>query len=120
MFRNAGIARPAKSCRPRRSWRRQRIRPRARSTTPGATTSAAAVATSASLPPSRRLPQEPDMTSVHAVIENVSRRGFLKGILATGGLVVAAQFVPARVAFAYATGADKMPHGVRSDPHLFV
>jgi isoquinoline 1-oxidoreductase beta subunit len=54
------------------------------------------------------------------VIENVSRRGFLKGILATGGLVVAAQFLPARAALAYATGADKMPHGVRSDPHLFV
>ena len=28
--------------------------------------------------------------------------------------------MPARVAFAYTTGADKMPHGVRSDPHLFV
>jgi isoquinoline 1-oxidoreductase subunit beta len=56
----------------------------------------------------------------HIVIENVSRRGFLKGILATGSLVVAAQFMPARAALAYATGADKMPHGVRSDPHLFV
>jgi isoquinoline 1-oxidoreductase beta subunit len=54
------------------------------------------------------------------VIENVSRRGFLKGILATGSLVVAAQFIPARAALAYATGAEKMPHGVRSDPHLFV
>jgi len=61
------------------------------------------------------------MTPVHAIVENVSRRGFLKGVLATGGLVVAAKFVPARAAFAaYATGADKMPHGVRSDPHLFV
>ncbi|MBV8335105.1 MAG: xanthine dehydrogenase family protein molybdopterin-binding subunit, partial [Alphaproteobacteria bacterium] len=56
----------------------------------------------------------------HILIENVSRRGFLKGILATGSFVVAAQFVPARAALAYATGADKMPHGVRSDPHLFV
>jgi isoquinoline 1-oxidoreductase subunit beta len=61
------------------------------------------------------------MTSVQFVIENVSRRGFLKGVLATGGLVIAAEFVPARAALAaYATGADKMPHGVRSDPHLFV
>jgi len=60
------------------------------------------------------------MTPVHAVIENVSRRGFLKGIIATGSLVVAGQFLPARAALAYATGADKMPHGVRSDPHLFV
>jgi len=60
------------------------------------------------------------MTPAYAVIENVSRRGFLKGILTTGGLVVAAQFVSARAALAYATGAEKMPHGVRSDPHLFV
>ena len=51
------------------------------------------------------------------------RREFLhhEGVLATGGLIVAAKFVPARTAFAaYATSADKMPHGVRSDPHLFV
>ena len=62
------------------------------------------------------------MTStIHAVIENVSRRGFLKGMLATGGLVLAAGFVPSRAALAaYATGADKMAHGVRSAPHLFV
>jgi hypothetical protein len=45
------------------------------------------------------------MTPAHAVIENVSRRGFLKGLIATGGLVVVAQFVPARSALAaYATG----------------
>src|SRR5215472_502378 len=60
------------------------------------------------------------MTPVHAIIENVSRRGFLKGIIATGSLVVASEFLPAHNAFAYPTGADKMPHGVRSDPHLFV
>ena len=61
------------------------------------------------------------MTLAHAVIENVSRRGFLKGVLATGSLVIAAKLVPARAALAgYATGAEKMPHGVRSDPHLFV
>jgi len=61
------------------------------------------------------------MTLAHAVIENVSRRGFLKGVLATGSLVVAAKFVPPRAALAaYATGAEKMPHGVRSDPHLLV
>ena len=57
------------------------------------------------------------MTAVHATIENVSRRGFLKGLLATGGLVVAAEFAPARGAFAaYATGAGKMSGGVVSDP----
>src|SRR5438105_15509387 len=61
------------------------------------------------------------MASVHATLENVSRLGFLKGIAATGGLVVAAEFVPLRGALAaYATGAAKMPGGVVSDPHVFV
>src|SRR5438128_2407658 len=61
------------------------------------------------------------MTPAHTVIENVSRRGFLKGVLATGSVMIAAKLVPPHAALAaYATGADKMPHGVRSDPHLFV
>jgi isoquinoline 1-oxidoreductase subunit beta len=61
------------------------------------------------------------ITGVHATIENVSRRGFLKGLLATGGLVVAAEWAPSRAALAaYATGAAKMPGGVVSDPHVFV
>ena len=65
------------------------------------------------------------MSAVHAAIEaaieNVSRRGFLKGMIATGGLVVAAEFLPARAALAaFATGADKMAGGVVSDPHVFV
>src|SRR5437764_9126059 len=61
------------------------------------------------------------MSAVHANIENVSRCGFLKGLVATGGLVVAAEFIPSGNAFAaYATGAAKMPGGVVSDPHVFV
>jgi isoquinoline 1-oxidoreductase beta subunit len=61
------------------------------------------------------------MTQAHAIVENVSRRGFLKGLLATGGLVVAAEFAPTRAGWAaYATGAAKMPGGVVSDPHVFV
>ena len=60
------------------------------------------------------------MTAVHAAIENVSRRGFLRGLIATGGLVVAGELLPTRAAFAYATGAAKMPGGVVSDPHVFV
>jgi isoquinoline 1-oxidoreductase beta subunit len=60
------------------------------------------------------------MTAFQATIENVSRRGFLRGVVATGGLVVAAEFLPARAALAYATGAAKMPGGVVSDPHVFV
>jgi isoquinoline 1-oxidoreductase subunit beta len=59
--------------------------------------------------------------TIHATIENVSRRGFLKGLLATGGLVVAAEFAPTRAGWAaYATGAGKMPGGVVSDPHVFI
>jgi len=54
------------------------------------------------------------------VITNVSRRHLLKGIVAGGGLVLAAQFPGMRSALAYATGADKMPNGVVSDPHIFV
>ena len=60
------------------------------------------------------------MTPAYAVIENVSRRGFLKGLAATGGLLIAAEFVPARAALAYATGAAKMTGGVVSDPHVFI
>src|SRR5215470_5674381 len=53
-------------------------------------------------------------------IANVSRRGLIKGIAATGGLVIAAQLPGVRAALAYATGADKMAHGVVTDPHVFV
>ena len=60
------------------------------------------------------------MTALNLAIENVSRRGFLRGMLATGGLVVAAEFLPARAALAYATGAAKFSGGVVSDPHVFV
>jgi isoquinoline 1-oxidoreductase beta subunit len=62
----------------------------------------------------------------NTVIENVSRRDFLKGVVAGGGLVVAAQVFP-RAALAdggsvnaYKTGADGMPGGAVWDPHVFV
>ena len=54
------------------------------------------------------------------VITNVSRRGMLKGVVASGGLILAAQFPAVRSALAYPTGATAMPHGVVSDPHVFV
>jgi isoquinoline 1-oxidoreductase beta subunit len=60
------------------------------------------------------------MSAISVAIENVSRRGFLRGMLATGSLVIAAEFLPARAALAYATGADKFSGGVVSDPHVFV
>ncbi len=59
-------------------------------------------------------------------IENVSRRNLLKGIVATGGLVIAAQFLPRNAMAdggsvnAYKTGADGMPGGTVYDPHVFV
>ncbi len=59
------------------------------------------------------------MSTAHAIIENVSRRGFLTGMVSAGSLVVAAQFLPVR-AFAYATGADAMPGGVVTDTHVFI
>ncbi len=56
-----------------------------------------------------------------AQITNVSRRGVLKGLAATGALVLAVRMPGARAANApYATGASAMPNGVVSDPKLFV
>jgi isoquinoline 1-oxidoreductase subunit beta len=52
-------------------------------------------------------------------IEKVSRRSILKALGITGGFVLAAP-VTTRQAFAYETGAGKMPHGVVVDPRVFV
>ena len=54
------------------------------------------------------------------LIENVSRRSFLRSAAVTTGFVLAVQLVPFRNAMAYATGADAMPHGAVNDPHVFV
>jgi len=63
------------------------------------------------------------------IIENVSRRGVLKGLASTGGLIVAAQLLPRQSlaaagdegrAILWKTGADQMPNGVVTDPHVFV
>jgi len=54
-------------------------------------------------------------------ISNVSRRDLLKGVVASGGLVLAAQLSGVKGAFAgYPTGASAMPNGVVSDPKIFV
>jgi isoquinoline 1-oxidoreductase beta subunit len=54
-------------------------------------------------------------------ISNVSRRGLLKGIAATGGLVLAAQIPTVRGALAdYPTGGTDMPNGVVNNPKVFV
>src|SRR3954465_4342990 len=52
-------------------------------------------------------------------VEKVSRRSILKGLGITGGFGLAAR-VMSRQAFAYETGAGKMPHGVVVDPRVFV
>ena len=54
------------------------------------------------------------------IIHNVSRRDMLKGIATAGGLVLAAQIPGLRPALAYPTGAEQMPNGVRTDPHIFL
>jgi len=54
-----------------------------------------------------------------AKVENVSRRNVLKGLGIAGSFVLAAP-VMSRPAFAYETGAGKMPHGVVVDPKVFV
>jgi len=58
--------------------------------------------------------------TTNVTITNVSRRRMLKGVVAVGGLVIAAQIPGMRKALAYATGADKMPNGVKTDPHIFL
>src|SRR5690349_18625946 len=52
-------------------------------------------------------------------VENVSRRNVLKGLGIAGSFVLAAPIL-SRPAFAYETGAGKMPHGVVVDPKVFV
>jgi isoquinoline 1-oxidoreductase beta subunit len=57
------------------------------------------------------------------LLENVSRRSFLKGTASGAGLIVAMQFVPFDSAQAFApyhTGGSDMPFGLVTDPHVFV
>jgi isoquinoline 1-oxidoreductase beta subunit len=53
-------------------------------------------------------------------IENVSRRFVMKGIVASGALVMAASALPGRALAAYATGAGEMPGGTVNNPHVFI
>ena len=62
-----------------------------------------------------------DLANVSGNVNStLSRRGLLKGALATGGLIIAAQIPGIRPGFAYPTGAAAMPHGVVTNPHIFV
>ena len=64
----------------------------------------------------------PDVaTDAPVVLANVSRRRFLQGITALGGLVLAAGFPsPLRAADPPKYGADGMPNGWVDDPLVFV
>ncbi len=53
-------------------------------------------------------------------IENVSRRNILRGMGITAGLVLAVPVLSRPALAAYTTGAGKMPHGVVTDPRVFV
>ena len=66
--------------------------------------------------------REPDVpTDAPVVLANVSRRRFLQGVTALGGLVLAAGFPsPARAADPPKYGADGMPNGWVDDPLVFV
>ena len=59
--------------------------------------------------------------SIRAIkVENVSRRGVLKGLGIAGGFVLAAPVMSRHAFAAYETGASKMPHGTVVDPRVFV
>jgi isoquinoline 1-oxidoreductase subunit beta len=71
----------------------------------------------------QHLARVPTVVGGRALIENVSRRAFLKGTASGVGFVVAMQFVPFRSAGAfepYHTGGLDMPNGIVTDPHVFV
>src|SRR5579864_851076 len=121
---SAGTAKLARSCKRRLCWPRRRRRPMPKSIPRWRATSAGADAISAftrrCVPPPRGCDMTYHQPSNTITISNVSRRGVLKGLGVTGGFVLAAQFPATRAAFAYATGAEGMPHGVVNDPRIFV
>jgi isoquinoline 1-oxidoreductase subunit beta len=59
-------------------------------------------------------------TIAPGTLANVSRRFVLKGLVASGALVVGTGLAPHRALAGWATGADKMPGGTVYDPHVFV
>src|ERR1700704_3071708 len=58
--------------------------------------------------------------SIQIEIQNVSRRGMLRGLGLSAGLLLAMPLMPRRGTAAYVTGARKMPHGTVNDPRVFV
>ena len=70
-----------------------------------------------------QLARAPMAMGARVLIENVSRRAFLKGTASGVGLVVAMQLLPFRTAGAfepYHTGGLDMPNGIITNPLVFV
>ena len=59
------------------------------------------------------------IAKTQGAFENVSRRGLLKGVVASGSFVFATRLMQG-TARAYETGAAAMHGGVVSDPHVFI
>src|SRR3989442_5797012 len=90
--RSAATARAARSCRPPACSRKRRGPPTTTSTRPWQATSAAAAPISAFARRSRPRREGPAMA---AILENMSRRGFLiGGAAAAGGLVIGLRLLP--------------------------
>jgi len=53
-------------------------------------------------------------------VVNVSRRFILKGVVASGALVLGASLLPSRAQADWATGGGAMPGGTVNDPHVYV
>ena len=60
-------------------------------------------------------------SKLHSIrVENVSRRGVLKGLGIAAGFVLAVPVMSRQAMAAYTTGAAAMPHGTVVDPRVFV
>src|SRR5437660_2334695 len=115
MSRSAAIARAARSCRPRACSRRHRNQAIRKSTRQCPATFAAAARISGSALQSKPLPRRPE---VRAILENVSRRGFISGAAAIGGLVVGMRMLPG--SYAATPPAAPATDAPRFNPTAFV
>jgi isoquinoline 1-oxidoreductase beta subunit len=62
---------------------------------------------------------DPDPIPTGTIV-NVSRRLLLKGIVASGTLVLGASLRPSSAMADWATGAGAMPGGTVNDPHVYI
>lgn len=77
--------------------------------------------TGAAMPLAQEAPESDER--FEAIVTKPNRRTFLKSVGGAGGLVLALQIMPMRVAEAfepYKTGAEAMPNKTVTNPHVFV